>query len=123
MIRAPLAFAAAFALSDLFVRMPALWWWATRRGPIRLSDLCLTAAPFAAGSAAAFGVVNLVQLFAFSSDFMLLAVSALLAYAASWCTVCLFERGRATLRDSLRLIRTELPRLLRRPGKPPQQRA
>lgn len=108
--------AAAFALSDLFVRMPALWWWATRRGPIRLSDLCLSAAPFAAGSATAFVVLGLVQRLTFTSDFMLLATSAIIAYAASWTTVGLFKRGRATMGDTMRLVRTELPRLLRRQG-------
>ena len=52
--------AAAFALSDLFVRMPALWWWATRRGPIRLADLYLSATPFAAGAAIALHCINRV---------------------------------------------------------------
>lgn len=106
--------AAAFALSDLFVRMPALWWWATRRGPIRMRDLYLSAAPFAAGSATAFVVVSLVQRMTLASDFILLAASAILAYIASWSVVALFKRGRATMGDSMQLIRTELPRLLRR---------
>ncbi len=106
--------AAAFALSDLFVRMPALWWWVTRTGPIRMGDLYASAAPFAAGSATAFGAVSLVQHLSIANHLALLALSAGAAYAASWSTVALFKRGRATLRDALGLIRTELPRLLRR---------
>ncbi|MDX2274474.1 MAG: lipopolysaccharide biosynthesis protein [Hyphomonadaceae bacterium] len=112
--------AAAFALSDLFVRMPALWWWATRRGPIRLADLYLSATPFAAGAAIAFVALSLVQQVAFASDLMLLVVSAIIAYAASWITVALFARGRATMEDAVRLIRTELPGLLRRTAAKPK---
>lgn len=85
--------AAAFALSDLFVCMPAPCWWATRRGPIRLGDLYLSAAPFAAGAATAFFVFSLVQHLTFANNFVLLATSAVIAYAASWSTVSRFARG------------------------------
>lgn len=106
--------AAAFALSDLLLRMPVLWWWVTRRGPIRMLDLYASAAPFAAGAAAAFLVVSALQRLSFPNDFLQLATSAVAAYASAWSTVALFRRGRATMADSLRLIRMELPRLLRR---------
>ncbi|MBX9747127.1 MAG: lipopolysaccharide biosynthesis protein [Hyphomonadaceae bacterium] len=114
--------AAAFALSDLFVRMPALWWWATRRGPIRLSDLYLTAAPFAAGAATAFAALHFVQRLTFTSDFTQLVVSLILAYAISWSTIVLFRRGRAALSDTVGLVGTELPRLLRRQSSEPTGR-
>ncbi len=110
--------AAAFALSDLLLRMPVLWWWVTRRGPIQLSDLYLNAAPFAAGSVSAFLVVSFVQRLPFPNDFLHLAASAFIAYATTWSTVVLFERGRAAMADSIRLMRTEAPRLLRRHRSP-----
>jgi hypothetical protein len=94
--------------------MPALWWWVTRKGPIRMADLYLSAAPFAAGSAACFVVLSAVQRLPFHNDFVQLAASAILAYAISWSVVALFRRGRAAMSDSVHLIRTELPRLLRR---------
>jgi PST family polysaccharide transporter len=106
--------AAAFGVSDLLLRMPALWWWVTRRGPIKMIDLYLSAAPFIAGSAAAFVVLSAMQRLPFPNAFVQLAASALLAYAAAWGTAALFKRGRAAMADSLRLVRTELPRLLNR---------
>ena len=106
--------AAAFALSDLLLRMPALWWWVTRNGPIRMVDLYRTAAPFAAGAGACFIVLQIVQRLPFPNDFVQLAVSAIAAYAVAWSVVALFPNGRAAMADSVRLIRTELPRLLNR---------
>jgi len=108
--------AAAFGLSDLLLRMPALWWWVTRRGPIKMLDLYASAAPFAAGAAAAFVIVSALQRLPFPNDLIQLGLSAVAAYATAWSTVALFKRGRATMADSLRLLRTELPRLLRRRG-------
>jgi len=106
--------AAAFALTDILLRMPALWWWVTRRGPIRMSDLYLSAAPFAAGSAAAFAVVSALQRLPFPNAFAQLAASAIVAYLVALGTVALFKRGRATMADTIRLVRAELPRLMRR---------
>ncbi len=110
--------AAAFALSDLLLRMPVLWWWVTRRGPIQLSDLYLNAAPFAAGSVSAFLMISLAQSLPFPNDFLHLAASAIIAYATSWSTVALFKRGRAAMADSIRLVRAEALRLLRRHRSP-----
>lgn len=106
--------AAAFGVSDLLLRMPVLWWWVTRTGPIRLVDLYLSAAPFAAGAAASFVVLSALQRLPFHNDFAQIAVSAVAAYAISWSIAALFRRGRAAMTDSLRLVRTELPRLARR---------
>ena len=110
--------AAAFALSDLLVRMPALWWWVARRGPIRVSDFYLSAAPFAAGSVSAFLMISLVQRLPFPNNFLQLAASAIIAYVTSWSTVALFKRGRATMEDSALLISTEVRRLLHRHHSP-----
>ncbi|MEZ5994204.1 MAG: lipopolysaccharide biosynthesis protein [Hyphomonadaceae bacterium] len=106
--------AAAFALSDVALRLPALWWWVTRSGPIRMMDLYRAAAPFAAGIAACFIALTALQRLAFPNDFTRLAVSATTGYAAAWGVVALFGGGRAAMADALRLVRTELPRLLLR---------
>ncbi|MEQ1492707.1 MAG: hypothetical protein ABL932_19355, partial [Terricaulis sp.] len=106
--------AAAFGISDLLIRAPALWWWVTRRGPIRMSDLLLSAAPFAAAAGVAFLVVSEMQQLPFPNTFIQIAVSGVSAYVVGWGTVAAFKRGRATMADSIRLIRTELPRLMRR---------
>ena len=109
-----LGVAAAFALSDLLLRMPVLWWWVTRRGPIKMADLYASSAPFAAGAAVAFIVLTAIQQLPFANDIAQLATSAIAGYAAAWGTAALFKRGRATMADAIRLVRTELPRLLRR---------
>lgn len=106
--------AAAFGLSDILLRMPVLWWWVTRRGPIRMSDLYANAAPFIAAAFVVFVVLTAVQLWTFPNAFAQLAASAVIAYAAGWGTVAAFKRGRATMADTIGLVRTELPRLLRR---------
>lgn len=109
-----LGVAAAFGISDLLIRAPALWWWVTRRGPIRMTDLYLSAAPFAAGAGSAFLVVSALQRLPFNSDLIQIGASGITAYVTAWGAAALFKRGRATMADSVRLIRTELPRLMRR---------
>lgn len=106
--------AAAFALSDIFVRMPVLWWLVARSGPIRMLDLYAAAAPFAAGAAACFCAVSALQVLPFPGDFWQLAASAVLGYATAWGVAALFPAGRKTMADSAQLLRSELPRLLRR---------
>jgi PST family polysaccharide transporter len=106
--------AAAFALSDVLLRLPFLWWWVSRAGPIKQSHLYGAAAPFAAGSAACFAVLMLLQRLPFANDFIQLAISAIAAYAVSWGVIALFQGGRKAMADTAGLVRTELPRLLRR---------
>jgi polysaccharide transporter, PST family len=105
--------AAAFAISDVVVRLPFLWWWATRSGPIKQMDLYTSAAPFAAGSVASLAALLPLQSLPFPNDFALLAASAIAGYGVSWGVIALFTTGRKTMADSLHLVRTELPRLLR----------
>lgn len=106
--------AAAFAISDVLVRLPFLWWWATRRGPIKQMDLYVSAAPFAAGSLVSLVALLALQQLPFPNDFTLLAASGVVGYAVAWAVIALFENGRKTMADSIHLVRTELPRLLRR---------
>lgn len=108
-----LGVAAAFGLSDLLIRMPFLWFWVTRKGPIKMTDLYGAALPFAAGAAAAFVVVSLVQGIPFPNDFMQLAVSAVVSYMAAWSTVALFKSGRGAMADTLYLVKREGPRFLK----------
>lgn len=104
--------AAAFALSDVTIRLPFLWWWVTRSGPIKFLDLINATGPFAAGSAACFVAVTLLQHVPIPNVVARLAASVVLAYAVSWATVAVFKGGRMTMADTGRLMRTELPRFL-----------
>lgn len=106
--------AAAFALSDILVRAPFLWWSVTRTGSVRLTDLIASATPFVTASAVVFVALSLLQRAPFPSAFINLAVSAVAAYAISLGVVCLFKNGRETLADTIHLVRTETPRFLPR---------
>jgi PST family polysaccharide transporter len=116
-----LGVAISFALSDVLLRLPALWWWVSRKGPVSQFDLYRAAAPFAAGSFAAFAALLALQRVTFSSDLFELVVSAIVAYAASWGVAALFPTGRKTLADTHQLARTELPRLMTRFRRAPPQ--
>jgi PST family polysaccharide transporter len=116
-----LGVAISFALSDVLLRLPALWWWVSRKGPVSQFDLYRAAAPFAAGSVAAFAALLALQRVTFSSSLFELIVSAIVAYAASWGVAALFPTGRKTLADTHQLARTELPRLMTRFRRAPPQ--
>ncbi|MBS0384446.1 MAG: lipopolysaccharide biosynthesis protein [Proteobacteria bacterium] len=102
--------AAAYALSDVLLRLPFLWWCVTRKGPISLMDLCREAAPFAAAGLACFGVLLGLQQMRFGSDLMFLATCGTIAYAVAWGVLAGFAKGRQSLAEAVRLVRTELPR-------------
>jgi len=106
--------AAAFALSDVFLRLPFLWWISTRRGPIKLSDLYGAATPFAAAAGVVFVAVSALMRLPFPNDFLLLATCAIASYAVALGTLTLFKGGRMAMADTASLFRTETRRLLLR---------
>ncbi|NWG53467.1 MAG: oligosaccharide flippase family protein [Hydrogenophilaceae bacterium] len=104
--------AAAFALSDVFLRLPFLWWIVTRKGPIKLGDLYGAAWPFAVASGAVFVVTSALMRLPYPNDFLLLAACALAAYATALATLSLFKGGRMAMADTASLFRTETRRLI-----------
>ena len=104
--------AAAFGITDLLLRLPFLWWWVTRQGPITQLDLYRAAAPFAAGAAACFAALLLVQRVSAPNHLVFLAVNLSAAYAVAWSVAATFKSGRATMADALGLARSELARFV-----------
>ncbi len=102
--------AAAYALSDVALRLPFLWWLVTRKGPISLTDLLGEAAPFAAAGVVCFGVLVALQFVQFGGSFVFLAACATIAYAVSWGLLGASSKGRQAMREAIQLVRTELPR-------------
>lgn len=115
--------AAAFALSDILLRMPFLWWIVTRKGPIRMRDLYGAAAPFAAAALAIYLALTALTYAPFPSAFIELAVNAILAYAIGLGVVSLFKGGRGALADTVKLFNSETRRLLLRRGREEQPSA
>ncbi|HEY6430575.1 MAG TPA: lipopolysaccharide biosynthesis protein [Acetobacteraceae bacterium] len=100
----PMGVAAAYSITQITLRMPVMWWMATRRGPVKLRDLLDTAAPHAAASMVALLAVLLLR-YAVPLDSVLgLAVGLLASYAAALLTLGVIPSGRAMLRESISFI-------------------
>lgn len=95
--------AAAYALSDVFVRLPALWWYVGREGPVRTRQIWAIATPFIlAGAVAAAALAGLRQV---SSGHPLvdLVLAAGASYLAVGAALLALADGRAVLKESLGL--------------------
>jgi PST family polysaccharide transporter len=92
--------AVAFALSDVLVRLPVLWWYVGRKGPVRTRDLYRLAAPFVAASATSACVVwNIDQAIKFY-----LGLSFGASYFVTGAVLAIFPEGRIILRESYNLV-------------------
>lgn len=113
--------AAAYAISDIALRLPVIWWWVGRKGPVRTRDLYLLALPFAVGAAAA--AVALAAARRFTTGFAIidLGLMAILAYGAAWAAVLAFPGGRAAFADALGLAVSVAGKFTRRLRKAPVQ--
>ena len=92
--------AAAYALSDMFIRMPIVWYWVGRRGPVRTSDLVRIAWPHVIANMAM--AIVLIELLPFRLSSVLLvdlAVKFAAGYAVCWATLAIFPKGRIVLLD------------------------
>jgi len=88
--------AIASALSQ-FLRAPALWWYASRSGPVRFRDIIGVIGPQAAGGAAAFLALTVFTRLP-GPDWALLGGGLALSYLAALAVVALFPSGRAAIR-------------------------
>lgn len=109
-----LGVAAAYAISDTVLRLPVLWWWVGRKGPVRVRHLAGLALPYAAGLAVAGAVVFPLRNLSLGAPVLDLAILAALAYLAAWATAAAFPGGRHALGDSIGLGRQILARVTRR---------
>lgn len=92
--------AAAYALSDMFIRMPIVWYWVGRRGPVCTGDLVRIAWPHViANMAMAVVLIELLPLRL--SGFLLfdLGMKFAAGFAVCWATLAVFPKGRAVLLD------------------------
>lgn len=104
--------AAAYAVADLCLRVPLVWWYAGRSGPVSTTDLVRIAWPFlpamAAASLAALAVRHVIL-----PEILRLALGVLASYAAALPALCATRGGRLILREAGAVALDQL----RRPGR------
>ena len=102
--------AAAYGLSDLLIRMPVLWFWVGRRGPMRTRDLLALAAPNVVANIAAAGVVLMLPSFLSWPPLLELMVRGAVCFGTCWLALAMFPSGRAAFQDTARAVRGLLGR-------------
>ena len=100
----PVGVAAAYSITQIFPRMPVLWWMATRRGPVRLRDLYGTVIPHVAATGASFLAIIVLRPVAALGPIPGLVACLFASYAAAFLLLALTVPGRATLRQSITLV-------------------
>jgi PST family polysaccharide transporter len=92
--------AAVYAVTDIVLKTPLLFWSVGRAGPVRTADLYRALLIPALAAAATFGAIMLFRRWVpVTSPLQGVAVSILLGLAATVVTLVLTPGGRAALRD------------------------
>lgn len=102
--------AAAYAISDLGLRMPVLWWYVGRSGPVRTKHLYQLAAPYAVALILSAGVLWGLHSVLTLQPIALLAVMGSAAYTVFWAVLASTSRGRATFREIIGIAQNAIGR-------------
>jgi polysaccharide transporter, PST family len=100
----PIGVAVAYSISQLLLRLPALFWMATRTGPVRLRDLYGVATLHGLAGAVSFTAIVAVRHTLTFSGIPALAWLLCLSYALTAMVVALVPSGRTALWESLSVI-------------------
>jgi PST family polysaccharide transporter len=93
--------AAAYGASELFISGPLIFWFAARRGPVRLADFYRTIAPAASASLSALAIVLSCRPWLHEFHLALRVVLAFtLTAASSFAILALLPAGRAAMQNS-----------------------
>jgi PST family polysaccharide transporter len=97
--------AAAYSLTEIFLRLPALWWYVTRRGSVRPRDLFETALPFLFGGGTAYLVAWLMfnQIASNAGSLILLPTVAGVSYGLMFLSLMIVPSGRRILGETYQL--------------------
>lgn len=98
--------AIAYAASE-YLRTPFLWLYVGRRGPVRATDLARAAFPFVAGAHLAIGLLWAARPHLPEAPLPALVLGTALSYLLVIAFAALFEPGRRTLGECLRLLRRQ----------------
>ena len=101
------AFGVSVALcAGAYIRVPFVWWYSTRKGPVRARDVIGALKPQMASCAvASFTLLALSNVMAGASPWFLIAGSFILAYGVAAATMLFFRDGRETLKQTLVFVR------------------
>ena len=92
--------AASYSLTSIVIVIPLLFWFVTRSGPVRMTDLYRTVAPVALASMCSLGVLLFLKhSISFNSSLAGLAVSLIVVIATTLSILFLLPPGRLVLLD------------------------
>jgi PST family polysaccharide transporter len=104
-----LGVATAYALSDILIRLPIVWWWVGRRGPVSSGTLFSLAWPMAVAAAAAAAVLYaLLEVRLFAPTLVDLGARAVITYAVAWGVLLVLPQGRSALGELVATARSVL---------------
>ncbi len=107
--------AAAYAISDVLIRMPVLWWWVGKAGPVRHSDLLSIMWPFAIALAGTLAGLGAVRFWGGGMTILGLVLAGCFAFMAFWALLALTAAGRGTLVEAAGLVGARPGRFRRSP--------
>ena len=105
--------AAAYALSDVLIRMPVLWWWVGRAGPVRHRDLLEIMWPFAIALTGTLGALYLYRNVLDAIGLPAVLLGACLAFGCFWTLLAISAGGRESLGEAVSLVGGRLGRFRR----------
>ncbi|WP_082594479.1 lipopolysaccharide biosynthesis protein [Sphingomonas sp. Root710] len=108
--------AAAYALSDLLIRMPVLWWWVGRTGPVRHRDLLEIVKPFAFALAGTLAALYLYRNMSGAVHLPEIVLGGFLAFGCFWTLLATCVGGRESLAEAARLLGARLGRFRKGDG-------
>ncbi|MFD2502212.1 oligosaccharide flippase family protein [Rhizorhabdus histidinilytica] len=102
--------AAAYALSDVLIRMPVLWWWVGRSGPVRHRDLLSIVWPFAIALAGTLAGLAGLRLWGGGTGLAGLVLAGCFAFGSFALLLAFTAPGRETLAEASGLVGSRLGR-------------
>ncbi len=99
--------AAAYALSEI-LRTPVLFWWVSRRGPVRISDQVRSVLPFLISAALCVPVIMALQSPLGFSPLLFTGAASLAAFITTFFGLVLTPSGRNCLREGYQMARSAL---------------
>jgi polysaccharide transporter, PST family len=105
----PIGVAVAYAAGE-YIRTPILWWYVTRRGPIRSSEIIRLGLPHFIGVLASLAAVGCVRAVLPAVPTLILGVSLVASFAASLSVIAALPLGRSTISQTIGLVSNRFQR-------------